>query len=100
MRWQRGKQKRNKPIVSCLVCLLLSAMHVSYRKKSEWTVKPELPDKSMHKPKSADAKNHRNSWGIEWKGSVSGMMVLAYCLVSVGISGRDTGNDEQQALQP
>lgn len=75
-------------------------MHVSYHKKSEWTVKPELSKKSLHKQKNDDAKIQKNSWGIEWKGSAAGMMVVAYCLVSVGISGRDTGNDEQQVLQP
>ncbi len=81
-----------------MVCLVLLALHVSFKRESEWTVNPKLGNKTDPKLIQAVEKRVKNSIGIEWKGSCVEMIMLASCLVSVGISGRDTGNDKQQTM--
>ena len=73
-----------------MVCLVLSALYVSFKRELEWTNRPKLGKKTVLKPIQAAEKIVKNSIGIEWKGSSVKMIMLVSCLVSVGISGRDT----------
>lgn len=81
-----------------MICLFLLALHVSFKREVQWTGNPKPGKKTTPKPIQAAERRVKNSIRIEWKGNCVKMIMLASCLVSVGISERDTGDDKRRTL--